>query len=67
MNYAHQEISAPIQPTSYIDELLSEAEQILQQHRFENPDLYQMVEEKKCILLKKTAETKVTTPETREN
>ena len=41
-----------------------EAEQILHQHRLENPDLYRAVEEKKLIHLKKAAETKATTLET---
>ena len=64
MNYAHQEISVPIQPISYINELFEEAEQILQQHRIKNPDLCQIVEEQKLIHLKKAAETIATTPKT---
>ena len=54
-----QEIERPAKQTSYIHELLDNAEGILQQHRHENPDLYRMVEEKK--LIKKTNEKAVMT------
>ena len=41
----------------YIHELLDRYEQIVSQHKLENPDLYRMVEEKKFILSKKINET----------
>lgn len=44
-----QEVEHPSKHTSYIHELLDKAEGILHQHRYENPDLYRMVEERKVI------------------
>ncbi|HEY4831997.1 MAG TPA: transposase family protein [Waddliaceae bacterium] len=44
-----QEVEHPSKHTSYIHELLDKVEGILHQHRYENPDLYRMVEERKII------------------
>jgi hypothetical protein len=43
------EVDSPTKRTSYIHELFDKAEEILQQHRYEDPDLYRMVEERKVI------------------
>ena len=51
----------PAKHSSYLHELFDRSEQILRQHRLENPDLYRMVEEEKAILLKETHKTKVMT------
>jgi hypothetical protein len=56
-----QEVEYPAKHSSYLHELFDRSEQILRQHRLENPDLYRMVEEKKAILLKEVNEKKVMT------
>jgi hypothetical protein len=57
-----QEVEHPVKYTSYIRELFEKGEQILRKHRFENPDLYRMVEERKAILLKEANEAKIIIP-----
>jgi len=42
-------VEHPAKHMSYMDELFGRADVILRQHRLENPDLYQMVEERKAI------------------
>ena len=57
-----QEVEHPAKHSSYLHELFDRSEQILRQHRLENPDLYRMVEERKVILLKEAHKTKAITP-----
>jgi hypothetical protein len=56
-----QEVEQPAKTTSTIHELFDQAEGILQQHRFSNPDLYQIVEERKIILFNKASKNKAMT------
>jgi DDE_Tnp_1-associated len=60
--FLRQEADPASKATCYLDELFDKSEQILLQHRLENPDLYRMVEERKAILLKKTNEAPVMAP-----
>ena len=57
-----KEIDPLTHHTSYIHTLFDKVERILQQHRFEDPDLYRIVEEQK--LIKEAKQKKAMTPPT---